>query len=85
MNFSFQKEILRVLPVWIRLYNLPLFFWGKNTLGRIASDIDVPICADECTNNIKGISYVRVLVEVDIIGNLPNTIKIVDPWCNEIN
>lgn len=49
-DFSFEKEVLREIPLWIRLPKLPLNCWGNDSLSRIGSVIGKPICADECTS-----------------------------------
>ncbi|CAO2841428.1 unnamed protein product [Amaranthus hypochondriacus] len=65
-NFDFREEIMRVIPVWVRLPGLPLHCWGEETLSRIVSAVGVPILADDCTAKQLKVSYARVLVEVDI-------------------
>lgn len=65
-NFDFKDEILRVIPVWIRLPSLPLHCCGVEALSRIVSAVGVPIIADDCTAKQLKVSYARVLVEVDV-------------------
>ncbi|XP_021854596.1 uncharacterized protein [Spinacia oleracea] len=77
-NFNFQEEILRVIPVWIRLPNLPLNCWGSDSLSRIGSLLGVPLCADECTSKQMRISFARLLVEVDVTKELPKNVAIQD-------
>lgn len=76
MNFNFEKEILKVIPLWIQLPNLPLNCWSEGSLSRIGSIIGTPICADECTSLQKRISYARMLVEVDVTQPLKYSLKI---------
>lgn len=77
-NFDFKEEILRVIPVWVRLPSLPLHCWGVESLSRIVSAVGVPIIADECTAKQLKVSYARVLVEVDITQEFVKEIKIRD-------
>lgn len=77
-NFDFKEEILRVIPVWIRLPSLPLHCWGAESLSRIVSAVGVPIIADECTAKQTKVSYARVLVEVDITQEFVKEIIIRD-------
>lgn len=65
-DFSLEKEVLREVPLWVRLPKLPLNFWSGDSLSRIGSVIGKPVCADECTTLPKRISYARLLIEVDI-------------------
>lgn len=77
-DFEFKEEILRVIPVWVRLPNLPLHCWGEEALSRIVSAIGVPILADECTTKQLKVSYARVLVEVDVTQDFVKDIKVRD-------
>ncbi|CAO2813667.1 unnamed protein product [Amaranthus hypochondriacus] len=77
-EFDFNDEILRVIPVWIRLPSLPLHCWGVETLSRIVSAVGVPILADDCTAKQTKVSYARVLVEVDVTKEFVKEIKIRD-------
>ncbi|CAO2826291.1 unnamed protein product [Amaranthus hypochondriacus] len=77
-DFDFKDEILRVIPVWVRLPNLPLHCWGEEALSRIVSAIGVPILADECTTKQLKVSYARVLVEVDVTQDFVKDIKVRD-------
>ncbi|CAI8595563.1 unnamed protein product [Vicia faba] len=69
-DFEIKEDILRVLPLWITLPNLPMHLWGKKSISNIASTIGKPITTDECTAKKLCISYARVLVEVDITQKL---------------
>lgn len=77
-NFDFQAEILRVIPLWVRLYNLPLNYWGKESLSMIGSMIDTPLFTDECTTQQQRITYARLLIEVDVTKPLPRVVTIED-------
>ena len=77
-GFDFKAEILRVIPVWIRLPSLPLHLWGVEALSKIVSAIGVPVLADECTMNQRRVSYARVLVEVDITRDFVTEINVRD-------
>lgn len=65
-GFCLEEEVLREVPLWIRLPNLPLNCWSVDSLSRIGSVLGRPLCADECTSQQSRISYARMLVEVDI-------------------
>lgn len=85
MNFDFKEEILRVIPVWVRLPNLPLYCWGEETLSRIVSAVGVPILADECTSKQWKISFARVLVEIDITKEFVKEVRVRDNTGREFN
>lgn len=83
-DFNLKKDLLRALPLWVKLPNLPLYLWGDNTLGKIVSAIGNPIVTDECTASKLRVSYARILVEVDITKELPQEITIQDRSGNKL-
>lgn len=79
LDFSFDNEVLRVIPLWVKLPNLPLNCWGVRSLSRISSGLGNPVYADECTSKMERISYARVLIEMDVTGLLPQAVRVQDP------
>ncbi|XP_058746627.1 uncharacterized protein LOC131619555 [Vicia villosa] len=77
-DFEITEDVLRVLPLWITLPNLPLHLWGKSSTSKISSVVGKPITTDECTAKKLWISYARVLVEVDITQKPRDVIWIKD-------
>ena len=73
-----KEDLLRVLPIWITLPQLPLHLWGERSISKIASVVGKPITTDECTAKKLRISYARVLVEVDITQKPIETVDIMD-------
>ncbi|XP_009774607.1 uncharacterized protein [Nicotiana sylvestris] len=78
-DFDFNEEVLKTLSLWIKLPNLPLNCRGMDSLSRIGSGLEIPICADECTTKVERISYARILVEISITKPLPTKITVKDP------
>ncbi|XP_074285298.1 uncharacterized protein LOC141610899 [Silene latifolia] len=79
-DLRFEKEVfMSSIPVWVQLPNLPLNFWGGESLSRIGSVIGKPLYADECTIKKSRISYARVLIDTDITKPLPDSVTIADP------
>ncbi|XP_070035466.1 uncharacterized protein [Nicotiana tomentosiformis] len=78
-DFNFYDEVLKTIPQWVSFPNLPLNYWGKITLSRIASGLGCPIYADDCISSTTRISYARVLIEMDISKELPKCIIVQDP------
>ncbi|CAK8542187.1 unnamed protein product [Lathyrus sativus] len=77
-GFKFKDEILRTLPIWVKLPQLPIILWGDTSLNKIGSALGNPIMTDECTANRLRVSYARILVEMDIRKELPQIITIGD-------
>lgn len=61
-NFDFGKEVLQTITIWVKLPNLPLNCWSKDSFTRIGSGLGVPLYTDECTSKTERISYARLLV-----------------------
>ncbi|XP_049374795.1 uncharacterized protein LOC125839850 [Solanum verrucosum] len=78
-NFNFNNEVLRMIPLWVKLPNLPLNCWGNDSLSRIGSGLGRPLYADECTSCIDRISFTRILVEMDNTQVLPVHVNVQDP------
>lgn len=76
--FDFKRDMMRTLPVWVKLPNLPLYLWNPKSLGKIGSVLGSPVCTDECTSQKFRVSYARILVEVDITTKVQESIKIRD-------
>nr|XP_018631055.1 uncharacterized protein LOC104109986 isoform X2 [Nicotiana tomentosiformis] len=75
-DFQMQKEPLRVLPIRVCLSCLPLLYWSKENLGRIASFLGKPICTDSLTAKGERISYARLLTGMDITQTLSEVINV---------
>jgi hypothetical protein len=82
-DFSLKRDMLRTLPIWVKLPQLPLHLWGVRSLSKIGSAIGNPIVTDECTANKFRVSYSRILVEMDVTQKLPTDITIKDSEGNK--
>lgn len=67
---NLKNDILWTLPIWVKLPQLPLHLWGATSLSKISNSLGNPLATDECTTNKFRISYVRILLEVDIAQEL---------------
>lgn len=65
-EFNLKEDMVRAIPIWVKLPQLPLHLWGAKSLGKIGSALGNPIVTDECTANKYRTSYARILVDVDI-------------------
>jgi len=86
--FDFDTSDMIRLPVWVKFPNLPLQCWSPLCLSKLASVIGKPLHADAPTTSMTRLSYARVLVEVDLLADLPSSINITLPngvskprWC----
>lgn len=83
-DFNLKRDMLRTLPIWVKLPQLPLYLWGIKSLSKIGSAIGNPLVTDECTAHKLRVSYARLLIEVDVTQELPHDITIRDNEGNKM-
>lgn len=76
VGYKYKDDVLHTVPLWVRLPNLPLHCWSKDSLSRIGSLLGTPKCADEYTSNQSRISFARLMVEMDVSKPLPKSVWI---------
>ncbi|KAJ6907745.1 hypothetical protein NC651_018242 [Populus alba x Populus x berolinensis] len=74
--FDFSSSIMHTVPVWVKFPNLPLQCWSLKCLSKIASVLGKPVQSDMLTHTMSRLSYARVLVEVNLLYDLPYSIDI---------
>ena len=74
--FDFSSSNLHTVPVWVKFPNLPLQCWSLKCLSKIASVLGKPVQSDMLTHTMSRLSYARVLVEVNLLSDLPYFIDI---------
>ncbi|XP_058746042.1 uncharacterized protein LOC131618903 [Vicia villosa] len=77
-DFNLKTDLLRTLPIWVKLPQLHLHLWGATSLNKIGSAIGIPLVTNECTMHKLRVSYARILVEIDITQKLLDEITITD-------
>ena len=81
-DLDFNKEVLRVIPIWVRFPSLPLNCWTPDSLSRIGSVLGVPLFADECTTKQMRVSFALpgyLLNWMSVTQELPKVVQIEDP------
>ncbi|XP_070025131.1 uncharacterized protein [Nicotiana sylvestris] len=71
-----SKELTQTILIWVIFPGLPIQFWTQENLGCIASYLGKPICSDRLTVEGERVSYARMLVEMDVSYELPDTMLI---------
>eukprot|EP00253_Pinus_taeda_P034636 PITA_34636 len=66
MNFVPEKETFTSVPVWVRLYSLPLDYWQNESLAAIGNKLGRSVKASEATRRGKYTSFARICVEMDL-------------------
>jgi hypothetical protein len=77
--FDFTTSDMVRMSVWVRFLNLPLQCWSPIYLSKLASVFGKPVHYDTPTSSMTQLSYVRVLVEIDLLADLPTSINLVFP------
>ena len=83
--FDFSAENMTTVPVWVRFPNLPLKCWSIQGLSKIASVLGKPLQSDKFTATMERLSFARVLIELDLLDDLPSSIPICLPNCTTLN
>ncbi len=76
MNFVLEKDTFTSIPVWVRLYFLPLHYWKNESLAAIGNKLGHYVKAFEATRRGKYTSFARICVEMDLSGALPEDITL---------
>ncbi|VFQ93369.1 unnamed protein product [Cuscuta campestris] len=90
-GFMWNAKSFSTMPVWVKL-DVPLQFWGPNSLSKIASKLGRPLFTDGLTNKVaskltleedpedkmayKKPNFCRVLVHMDLSKPPPSSIKV---------
>ncbi|KAK1292578.1 hypothetical protein QJS10_CPB17g00529 [Acorus calamus] len=73
-NTKMELERLKSIPIWIKFPNLPLHFWSRTCIGKIASLIGTPLYMDTPTAARSRIAFARVCVEIEAGEELPDEV-----------
>ncbi|XP_074293179.1 uncharacterized protein LOC141620131 [Silene latifolia] len=82
---TFQKERVNHVPIWLRLCGLPLKFWGKSSLEKLAGLLGKFLKRDAATKNKTRLGYARLLVEVEVGQEFPDKLYFKDEKGSEIS
>ena len=74
MNFVPEQETFSSVPVWVRLYSLPLDYWQTESLATIGNKLGCFVKVYEATKRRKYTSFARICVEMDLSEALPDEV-----------
>ncbi|XP_010686891.1 uncharacterized protein LOC104901048 [Beta vulgaris subsp. vulgaris] len=74
-----DKSNVDMVPIWIKMGGLSIKYWGERSLFKIAGLVGRAVKMDEATKTKDRLSYARVMVEVSMKQQLPDSIS----FCNE--
>lgn len=78
------KDVPKTIPLWVKMYNIPLQYWHVGGLSRIGSGIGNILLADGLTERMckeatGRLSFAKLLIEVDANKPLPDQVFVVIP------
>ncbi|XP_062114012.1 uncharacterized protein LOC133825027 [Humulus lupulus] len=73
-------RLIRSVPLWIRLHDLGLQYWGSKCISALVSTIGKPLLVDKFTRERSRIQFARVLVEMEITDNPPRSIQFINEY-----
>eukprot|EP00253_Pinus_taeda_P023327 PITA_23327 len=76
-DFDPNKMTVTKMPVWVRLYNLPLHFWHERVLEGIGNNIGKYVKTDLERIDERIYTFARICVEVDLSKGLLDNIRLV--------
>ncbi|XP_062085769.1 uncharacterized protein LOC133791877 [Humulus lupulus] len=68
-------RLIRSVPLWIRLQDLDLQYWGSKCLSSLVSTLGKPIMVDKFTRERSRVQFARVMVEMEVNDNPPRKIQ----------
>ncbi|XP_010666883.1 uncharacterized protein LOC104884000 [Beta vulgaris subsp. vulgaris] len=78
-DMDVDKNMVKMVPIWVKFPGLPFKYWGEKSLFKIVGQMGKVIRMDEATKARERLSYARVMVEVSVQDKLPEIIH----FCNE--
>ncbi|XP_073267824.1 uncharacterized protein [Populus alba] len=73
---ALQNIIVNSWKLWVKFPNLQLQCWSLKCLSKIASVLRKPVQSDMLTHTMLRLSYAKVLVEVNLLSDLPYSIDV---------
>jgi len=71
-----ERDLLLVVPVWVRFLGLHLKLWSQPILNKIASLIGKPLYTDKATASSECIAYARSFIEIAASTILPKKVSV---------
>ena len=80
-ELDINVDAISALPIWVRLPELDIKYWGLQSLSKIGSMLGIPLKTDKYTKEKLMLKYARLLVEMPLDGEFPEYID----FANEKN
>lgn len=76
-GMNLLKPLLQKIPIWVKLFNVPLEYWNIDGFSYVASAIGVPLYLDALMESCSRLSFARVCIEVDVESTFPTNFSLV--------
>ncbi|KAL9237186.1 hypothetical protein vseg_011768 [Gypsophila vaccaria] len=76
-DLDLKKEVIQSVPVWVKLNQLPLKFWGKS-LPKISGLLGNFFKCDTATEQKTRLDFARVMLELKVDQHCPEEIRFKD-------
>ncbi|XP_052208514.1 uncharacterized protein LOC127812192 isoform X2 [Diospyros lotus] len=76
VGMDFSRAILSAVPIWVKIFNIPLEGWNEEGIATAASALGRPIHADFMTEDRTQVEFARVCVEMDASSEFPRHINL---------
>lgn len=74
-NFNPLPLVVYDRPLWIRMYSLPMEYWGENCLEKIGRSLGILLEIDE--ELIEKDSYVYARLKIAVVKEIPPQISLI--------
>nr|XP_009594786.1 uncharacterized protein LOC104091210 [Nicotiana tomentosiformis] len=71
---EFTREEMHTVPIWVKFSGLNFKYWSAKGLSKIGSLVGKPLMVDHNTEQKIGLSFARLLVEVNMDIALPEVV-----------
>ncbi|GJZ01503.1 gag-pol polyprotein [Tanacetum coccineum] len=81
-NISLKPDVVTKVPVWVKLYNVPMVAYSEDGLSLITTQVGKPIMLDAftssmCVDSWGRISFARALIEIHANSELKKEVRMV--------
>nr|XP_016440454.1 PREDICTED: uncharacterized protein LOC107766217 [Nicotiana tabacum] len=73
-DMEFTRDELYTVPIWVKLLGLELKYWSSKGLSKTGSLIGKPLMVGNHTLKKVGLSFARLLIEVEMDTPLPKKV-----------
>ncbi|KAL7232375.1 hypothetical protein ACSBR2_010405 [Camellia fascicularis] len=69
---TLTKNVFSSVPIWVKIFNVPLELWTEEGLSYIASFIGNLLYLDEFIQNHSQLTFARICIEIEATKEIPS-------------